>query len=389
MGFSWVDGCLFGSVKPSAIGHELGGVFTFSIAAITPKRRFCTSIIDNPVLFKYVITLQLHAVPNHDHPTIKQGPSMKKNNWLLVGIGLALAWAGAAGADSDFSQFIANRTLQVEAQQLEIDGKYVKAAKRYLKLAKRTKDQKNRAGWTLRAADCFFTANKSHQALEIYKDLMANYPFFVPYEHVVGKLRVIAERFVDGNGTFLGLRDKQTSIAVYELIIREAPAIHVSLQDRLRIAELLKETDRPEEAVNAYQAILKLDPSLDDVRLELALLLAELSKTGDGDGTKLRAAVRHAQAVKERQPTHPRRKDIDLLLRDAREQDAQRLLGLGQFYLQPSHLRTSAARRYLLDVLRDYPDTQAGWEAKKILNDNPSLRDAPTGGSENKPAAKP
>ena len=308
---------------------------------------------------------------------------MKMNNWLLIGIGIALAWTGAAArAESDFSQFIANRTLQVEAQQLEIDGKYVKAAKRYLKLAKRSKDQKNRAGWTLRAADCFFTANKSHQALEIYKDLMANYPFFVPYEHVVGKLRVIAERFVDGNGTFLGLRDKQTSIAVYELIIREAPAIHVSLQDRLRIAELLKETDRPEEAV-------KLDPGLDDVRLELAFLLAKLSKTGDGDGTKLRAAVRHAQAVKERQPTHPRRKDIDLLLRDAREQDAQRLLGLGQFYLQPSHLRTSAARRYLLDVLRDYPDTQAGWEAKKILNDNPSLRDAPTGGSENKPAAKP
>jgi tetratricopeptide (TPR) repeat protein len=301
---------------------------------------------------------------------------MNMNNWLLIG--LTLAWTGAAAlAQSDFAQFIANRTLQVEAQQLEIDGKYKKAAKQYLKLAKRTQDQKNRAGWTLHAADCLFSANKSHRALEIYKDLMANSPFFVPYEHVVGKLREIAERFVDGNGTFLGLRDRDTAIAIYELIIREVPAIHVSLNDRLRLAELLKLAGRPEEAANAYQAALKLDPGLDDVRLEMALLLAELSRAGDGDGTKLRAAVRHAQAVKDRQPNHPRAKEIDLLLRDAREQDAQRLLGLGQFYLRPSHQRHGAARRYLLDVLRDYPDTQAGWEAKKILNDNPALREAP------------
>ena len=314
---------------------------------------------------------------------------MKKHNWLLIGVALALAWAGIARAESDFSQFIANRTLQTEAQQLEIDGKYAKAAKRYLKLAKRVKDPKNQAGWTLRAADCYFTANKSHKALEVYKNLLANSPFFVPYEHVVGKLRIIAERFVDGDGTFLGIRDKETAIAIYELIIQEAPSIHVSLQDRLRMAELLKETKRLEEAVNAYQAILRLDPSLDDVRLELALVLSELSKTGDGDGTKLRAAVRHAEEVKENQPEHPRRKEIDLLLRDAREQDAQRLLDLGKFYLRPAHRRTGAARRYLIDVLRDYSDTQAGWEAKKILDDNPSLREAPAINDDDKPADKP
>ncbi|HPY89582.1 MAG TPA: hypothetical protein PLT23_02580 [Lentisphaeria bacterium] len=314
---------------------------------------------------------------------------MNKNNWLLIGVVFVLAWAVVGRAESDFSQFIANRTLQGEAQELEIDGKYVKAAKRYLKLAKRTSDPKNQAGWTLRAADCYCTANKSHKALELYKNLLANAPFFVPYEHVVGKLRIIAERFVDGEGTFLGIRDKQTAISIYELIIQEAPSIHVSLQDRLRMVELLKETERLEEAVNAYQAILKLDPGLDDVRLDLAILLSELSKIGDGDGTKLRAAVRHAEAVKENQPEHPRRKEIDLLLRDAREQDAQRLLDLGQFYLRPSHRRTGAARRYLLDVLRDYPDTQAGWEAKKILDDNPSLRDAPAVNDDDKPAAKP
>ncbi len=313
---------------------------------------------------------------------------MKKHNWLLIGVALALAWAGVARAESDFSQFVANRTLQEEAQQLEINGKYAKAAKRYLKLAKRTSDQKNQAGWTLRAADCYFTANKSHKALEIYKLLLANSPFFVPYEHVVGKLRIIAERFVDGNGTFLGLRDKETAIAIYELIIQETPSIHVSLQDRLRLAELLKETKRLEEAVNAYQAILKLDPGLDDVRLELAILLSELSELGDGDGTKLRAAVRHAEAVKENQPEHPRSKEIDHLLHDARERDAQRLLNLGQFYLRPAHRRTSAARRYLLDVLRDYPDTQAGEEAKKILDENPSLREAPAIDDDDKPAAK-
>lgn len=287
---------------------------------------------------------------------------------------LFLLFTVAALAQSDFSQFVANRTIQVEAEQLEIDGKYIKAAKRYMKLSRQTKDQKTQAGWMLRAADCLYTANKSHRALEIYKKLLATVPFFVPYEHVVGKLRDIAERFIDGHGTFLGLRDPQTAIGIYELIIREVPSIHVSLQDRMRLAELQRKQGRAEEAANTYQTILKLNPNLDDVRLDLAMLLAKLSKSGDGDGAKLRAALRHATAVKENQPNHPRIEEIEQLLLEAKEQEAQQMLDLSKFYLRPSHLRASAARRYLIDLIKDFPETKAAKEAEKLLQQNKALQ---------------
>ena len=308
---------------------------------------------------------------------------MKNKHWMIVLLfaALAMAWSGlvwAEGGEEDelsgFALFEKLRAMKLEAQSAMVKEDYVEAAKIYRRMARYEKNRARSAAYLLRGADCLMQAKKGHRALEEYTNLLENYPLYVPYEHVVEQLRQLAEWFIVGDGTFLGIKDKDTGIQIYELIIREAPAVQVTLKDRLRLAELLEGSGRGEEAVVVYQAILRQEPGNWDVRAKLALLFLKLSKNGDGDGAKLRAAVREANIVLESNPDNPLAKDLKRLCRDAEAEEAERLLKNGQFYLLPAHRRPTAARRYMHDVIMKYPDSNAAKEARRLLKTNPELR---------------
>ena len=308
---------------------------------------------------------------------------MKNKHWMIVFLFAAmttiLPWSVfAEGGEEDelsgFALFEKLRAMKLEAQSAMVKEDYVEAAKIYRRMARYEKNRARSAAYLLRGADCLMQAKKGHRALEEYTNLLENYPLYVPYEHVVEQLRQLAEWFIVGDGTFLGIKDKDTGIQIYELIIREAPAVQVTLKDRLRLAELLEGSGRGEEAVVVYQAILRQEPGNWDVRAKLALLFLKLSKNGDGDGAKLRAAVREANIVLESNPNNPLAKDLKRLCRDAEAEEANRLLKNGEFYLLPAHRRPTAARRYMHDVIMKYPDSNAAKEARRLLKTNPDLR---------------
>ena len=308
---------------------------------------------------------------------------MKNTHWMIVLLIAALATAMpwnvfAAGGEEDelsgFALFEKLRAMKLEAQAAMVKEDYVEAAKIYRRMARYEKNRARSAAYLLRGADCLMQAKKGHRALEEYTNLLENYPLYVPYEHVVEQLRQLAEWFIIGDGTFLGIKDKDTGIQIYELIIREAPAVQVTLKDRLRLAELLDGSGRGEEAVVVYQAILRQEPGNWDVRAKLALLFLKLSKNGDGDGAKLRAAVREANIVLQSNPDNSLAKELKRLCRDAEAEEANRLLKNGEFYLLPAHRRPSAARRYMHDVIMKYPDSNAAKEARRLLKTNPDLR---------------
>ncbi len=293
-------------------------------------------------------------------------------------VGLAVMAIGGEEPKTDFSKFLENKYLLSDAQLNESLGKYKKAAKQYLDLSKRTEDPKTKAAFILSAADCFLLMPKNHRALEEYKVLVKEYPLYIPYGHVVEQLRQVAQNFVDGNGTFWGIRDRDAAVEVYRMILHEIPSVHVALQDRLRLSELLVELDRGEEAVNEYQTILKQDPSMVDIRIDLALLLSALSKKHDGDGSRRRAAVRHARLAMEQAPDHERKAELDAVLVDAQEADAASMLEQAKFYMVRSHRRLHAARRYLYDLQLKYPKTKAAAEAAQLLEDYKGLFESVT-----------
>jgi tetratricopeptide (TPR) repeat protein len=260
------------------------------------------------------------------------------------------------------------RELHASAETAEAAGRYKQAAKAYGRLAKMYTEKANIALLLSKQARCQLLAGKIHVAKESYENLLTGYPLYISYEQTVENLRQLADCFENGQGTFLGIRDEQTAAAIYELIVRETPSIHVSLRHRMKLAELLLKIDKPEEAANVYQDILKKDPGQNEIRLDFALLLEEFSRRGDGDGRKLRAAVREANTFLARAAAeHPRRAEAEKLLHNALETQAERLLVQARFYLLRRHRRPDAARRYLLDIVKDFPKTHAAEEARSIL----------------------
>ena len=298
---------------------------------------------------------------------------MKRLFYSTVCVVLAFACVqmSAFGEDVDIEKI---QKLQEKAADKESNGKHAAAAKLYHKLGKRQTDHKLKAQAYLKEADCLFEAGKTHRAAVAYKDLMKEFALYVPFERVVGNLRKLAEDFAEGNGTLFGVRDRAEAIETYFFILTEAPSITVSLEDRLRLAQLLVMEKRREEAVMVYQEILKMNPMLDDVRLEMALVLLDLSKQGDGDGSFRRAATRHAKIILEHNPNYKRKEELELILTDALEDEAERMLELGKFYLRSVHLNPPAAQKYLIELVQKFPGTKAAWEAKNLLETDERLK---------------
>ena len=159
--------------------------------------------------------------------------------WLGTMSLALLSCAAVSGADGGYSGYARHRELLREATKYENRGKYVKAARLYRRSALYAGDTKTKATLLVRRGDCFVNADKPYDAFDSYRVLLETYPLYVPYDHVIGNLRDLAERFVRGDGTFLGLRDKDKAIETYELILQEVPAVEGSVQDSMRLAQLL------------------------------------------------------------------------------------------------------------------------------------------------------
>ena len=287
---------------------------------------------------------------------------------LLTGILLIFSEGCTFMFEQPYESVDEIQQMHSSAEAAEAAGQYRQAAKIYGKLAGLYTEKANIALLLSKQARCQLLAGKIHVARESYEALLTGYPLYISYEKTVEHLRQLADCFELGKGTFLGIRDEHAAASIYELIVRETPAIHVSLKDRLKLAELLLKIEKPEEAANAYQAILKKDPGQNDIRLKFALLLEEFSRKGDGDGRKLRAAVREANTFLANAPAeHPGRADAEKLLQNALETQAERLLTQANFYLLRRHRRPDAARRYLLDIVKEFPQTRAAEEARAIL----------------------
>jgi hypothetical protein len=80
-----------------------------------------------------------------------------------------------------------------------------------------------------------------------------------------------------------------------------------------------------------------------------------------------RQAGRELRAFVQAKPDDPGRADAEFLLGLVDQRRADALYNLARFYLRPAHRREPAARRYLNDVIRDYPGTTAAGEAGALL----------------------
>ena len=260
--------------------------------------------------------------------------------------------------------------LAAKAASYAKRGQYAKAAKAYAKAHKYADGNQAHAAMLLGQADCEFETKHYHAAYLTYKKALESYPMQVSYDHVLARLRGLAEHFVRGEGVFLGIPNLSLAIEVYELIRDNAKAGSNAAADALRLARLQNQAGEKEEAIVTYRDLAKrypMAPESADARLDLGRLYLDLGKGGDGDGRLVRQARSQLKNFRKSAPGHPRMDEADLLLSIANERQAEAKYQLGLFYLRKVHRRLPAARRYLYDVVRTYPSTTSAMLAKLVL----------------------
>ena len=287
---------------------------------------------------------------------------------LALVLGLGRAMAAPPELNPNAARFTA---LQDKARELEAKGDYKDAAKAHHRSQVYAPDDRTRAKALLGEADGYYTAEVNGYAKDAYLNLLRSYPLYAPQDHVLQRLRILAEKYADGTiGTFK-MKDAPMAIEIYETIIQETPTAAGTIQDHLRLAELQIASGREIEAVVTYEELFRRHagrPQLGDARLAFARLLVEQAEAGgDGDGRLARQARRQLAAFVEEQPASAKRAEANQLIAQLDEEQAQTLYGLAVFYTKEAHRRLPAARRYLYDVLRRYPDTAAADQAKLSL----------------------
>lgn len=273
-------------------------------------------------------------------------------------------------AEEGYSKYSRQKELARQGEEAQSAGRFRVAAKAYSKSRLHAIDNRTRAQLCLHEAECWAQHGAPHKALDAYKTLLESYPLHVPYERVLPALRQLAGDFEQGKGSWLGLRNRSKAIAVYELILQETPVGSGAIQDSSNLGALLTAADRPEEAIMVYREAIKrfpADPLVAPVRLELGRLLADDSRTGDGDGQVARQAVRELGGFVASHPDDPRSGDAKFLLSLIDERRADALYDLARFYLRPAHRREPASRRYLSAVIHDYPGSTAASRAATLL----------------------
>ncbi len=295
---------------------------------------------------------------------------MNTTGTLRIAVLTLAAAAACMAAEEGYNKYSLQKELARRGEQAESLGKFRVAAKAYSKSRLYAVDNRTRAQLLLHEADCCAQDGALYKAFEVYKVLIESYPLHVPYDRVVPRLRHLADDFERGTGRWFGLRNRNKAIAVYELILQETPLGSGAIQDSLSLGGLLTAVHRPEEARVIYTEAVKrfpADPLTPLLRLELGRLLADDSRTGDGDGQVARQAKRELDAFIKSSPADPRRADAQFLLALIDERRADALYDLARFYLRPAHRREPASRRYLAEVVHDYPGSTAASRAAVLL----------------------
>lgn len=280
------------------------------------------------------------------------------------------AWEAAAG-------LFGHGDWPEQAEALRRKGRYAKAAKRYLKMAAKATRPESRVYAYTRAGDCHFEARNYNSAFDAYESALEGTAMDIKFDHVLERIRALAEKFEQGDGRFFG-RSLSSAIEAWELIREIMPLSETAPSDRLHLANLYRENGDVEEATAGYRTLIEQYPGATEARyahFHLAKMLLKRAAFGDQDGALTEEAANLLETYLEVAPEDTKKRErAENLLRSVREDRATTILERAQFYLWPAHHRPEAARRYLAKLQQPpYDNTAVAKQAVGMLR---QLQDA-------------
>lgn len=272
-----------------------------------------------------------------------------------------------AGSDKE-----ANEAF-LKARELEKEGKYQSAAE-YYKDARILADSLAIKGNALiAAARNFRKAGLYGYEFDCLNRLIREHLSGIEFSQVVERIYEIGDLYFRGHRDapvswlpFLQKDDR--TIEVYEAALLHAPCAERSPESRLRLARLYIDNQNVKKAMYHLTETGRLytgTQAAHDAVLELASVLFQLAKNGDGDNAYSRRTL---EVLDEFEKKYPRSKEIYWVKKHRQKVldfIAERLDAIGSYY--KSIGRKETAGQYFAEVVKNYSDTRQAAKSEEKL----------------------
>ncbi len=271
----------------------------------------------------------------------------------------------------------ANELLN-EAKQEFADGDYFDSANTALDAEHMADSVTIKVDAVKQAIIGFRKANMLYREFQNIEKLLNSYPSHANYAELIAREFEIADAFYSGyrDPSYHPLRwvpwlkDEDRSVEVYNAALGHAPfADERAAESKLRTAIKIMDTgENLNRALELLRGIVKDYPDSPQAKralLRLGIALSALAEQGDGDGAYNREAIVALNEFITKYPDAPEVDYINKKILKTHDIQAKRLLNIADFYHQNGH--DEVAQRYLVEIVRNYPDSTSTAQAEEIL----------------------
>ncbi len=274
---------------------------------------------------------------------------------------------------------------------------YRAAAATYGRMARLAERRENSAWAMMRRAEAHIGADRLNRAAEDYKTVIERWPEEINYRWALERLHRIAEVFADEKGSLLWMipfNRTHQAIELYEFILEKASGHPDRIKWRMRLAELQRRDGEKEAAMQTWRRVFSQYPHSEHApTARIKYMEVKFNQAGGRHDRPelLRQVVSNADSFLRNHPRHELAEKAQEIKSKAENRLAANKLELAEFYLHSSHYNPEAGRRYLREVLEQYPDTEAAGKAEKIINqldkdgNNPDSGGNPSNDQSNEP----
>jgi outer membrane protein assembly factor BamD len=266
-----------------------------------------------------------------------------------------------------------SRASYEQAVAKEKAGDYKGAAEEFLAAEHWADDPVLKVNAIKKASECYNKANLMFKEFECLESLLNGFPSSVDFPGTVQREYEIATKFYQGRrdpalSWMPWIKDKDRSMETMEAVLKHAPFAKFAPEMRLRLGKIYIEENKIDAAMKTFRDISKMYPRSEESKFaefELASILIQKARRGDGDGTYVRQAQDSLRKIIEKYPKDPEVGWAKETLGEADDIAAKRLYGLASFYHRRD--RDDAAQRYLNDIITTYPENKVSDKAEGML----------------------
>ncbi|MBP5183054.1 MAG: outer membrane protein assembly factor BamD [Lentisphaeria bacterium] len=286
---------------------------------------------------------------------------------LLAVLAFCFACLPAQGSDQE-----ANESF-LKGRELEKKGSFQSAASRYKDAQILADNPALKGNALIAAARNFRKAGLYGEEFDCLQRLIRDHLNGIEFARVVDRIYDIGDLYFQGHRDapvswlpFL-LKDDRT-IEVYEAALQHAPCAERAPETRLRLARLYIDGEKVKKAMHHLTEASKLysgTRAAHDATLELASILFQLAKNGDGDNAYSRRTL---EVLDEFEKKYPHSDEIPWVKKHRQlvlDVIARRLDAIGTYY--ESIGRKETAGQYFAEVVKNYSDTSQAAESEKKL----------------------